>query len=119
MPSLNSWERCSGWIQDALDRAGPFYTLDDVRELVESGEAVFWPGEKSAVVTQFWEFPRNRALSFWLAGGDLDELKAMHRAISHWGKMQGATHSIIAGRAGWVRSLGYEPAYTAMMKDLT
>jgi hypothetical protein len=115
---VSEWDRCRHWIEAALPHGGGFYEIGDIEADVLKGDALFWPGEKSAVVTQFWDFPRAKAINFWLVGGDLDELKVMHRNISAWAKTQGCTHSIIAGRAGWARSLGYTPAWTAMSKEL-
>ncbi len=114
-----SIDRCRPWIEAALKHAGPFYTFDDVKAEVLAGDAILWPGKKSAVVTQFWDFPNSKAINFWLAGGDLDELTAMHDSISEWAKTQGCAHAIIAGRAGWSKALGYKPAWTAMTKELS
>lgn len=116
--SPSDWNRCAPWIEAALEHAGDFYTIEDIRGEVAKGDALFWPGEKAAVVTQFWDFPRTRAINFWLAGGDLTELRQMHDAIRAWAKTQGCEHSIIAGRAGWSRALGYKPAWTAMSKEI-
>lgn len=121
---MTEWDRCAPWIQQALDYHGDgLYSVDDIKGYVETGEAVFWPGEHSAVVTQFYDFPRTKGLNFWLAGGvkdgrGLDELKKMHDSISAWGKLNGCTLSYITGRSGWARALGYKPAWTAMSKEL-
>ncbi len=102
-----------------MERAGDFYVYEDIIDLVLKGDAHLWPGKKSAVVTQFWDFPRERAINFWLAGGDLTELEAMHAEISDWAKSVGCKRSIIAGRAGWAKALGYQPVWTAMCKELS
>jgi hypothetical protein len=121
---LTEWDRCAGWIQQALDEHGvELYTIDDIKGYVEEGEAVFWPGERCALVTQFHDFPRLRALNFWLAGGERDgsglaELKKMHDSVRVWGKLNGCTLSYITGRPGWARALGYKPAWTSMSKEL-
>lgn len=123
---MTEWDRCAPWIQQALDEVGgDLYSIDDIRGYVETGEAVFWPGEHSAIVTQFYDFPRTRGLNFWLAGADLkaggkglDELKKMHDNVRAWGKLNGCTLSYITGRPGWARALGYKPAWTAMSKEL-
>jgi hypothetical protein len=116
---VTEFDRCALWIEAALEHTGGFFNLDDVRERVISGEAIFWPGERSAVVTEWGDFPRGqRVLNFWLAGGDLGELRRMHDAISAWARSQGATHTTIAGRAGWSKALGYRTAWTAMVREL-
>jgi len=118
LASRADWTRCAPWIEAALKHAGDFYEIGDILAEVEAGEALFWPGEKAAVVTQFWDFPRAKAINFWLAGGDMEELRQMHDEIAAWAKARGCTHAIIAGRAGWSRALGYTPAWTAMSKEL-
>lgn len=116
---MTEWERCRPWIEAALTHAGDFYTADDIKAEIDAGDAVFWPGADAAVVTQFWDFPRAKAVNFWLAGGDLEELRVMHDAIIEWAKAKGCDHAIIAGRSGWSRALGYKPAWTAMSKELS
>lgn len=121
--SDDPWSRCAPWIESALEFGGDLYTLDDVRAEVLKGEAILWPGTNSAVVTQFWDFPREKACNFWLAGGDLDELmNEMRPAIEAWAVAQGCARMIIAGRAGWAKVLkqhDYAPVWTALSKDLT
>lgn len=120
---MTEWDRCSRWIEQALEYSGDLYSIDDIKQFVLDGEAVFWPGEECAIVTQFWDFPRKRALNFWLAGAEINqsglaELKKMHDNIRAWGKLNGCTLSFITGRPGWVRELGYKPAWTAMSMEL-
>jgi len=120
MTPLHEWERCKGWIESALEYA-PFYTIDDILSEIEAGEAVLWPGKRSAVVTQFWDFPRTRGLNFWLAGGDLTELtEEMLPVMEAWGREQGCTVFFLAGRLGWNKSMkakGYRPQWTILLKE--
>jgi hypothetical protein len=117
------WERCRPWLEAALAHDGGFHDLVDVAKAIEAGEAHFWPGERSAVVTQFWNFPRRKAVNVWLAGGDLSELvDQMRPDIEAWARAHGCTHFIIAGRPGWARALkasGFAPLWTALGKELT
>lgn len=116
------WERCSPWIENALAYALGTHTIDDVWDMVQRGDAVFWPGKKSAVVTEFHEFPRLKSLHFWLCGGDLKELvRDMRPCIEAWGAAQGATRFTTAGRDGWQRAMspyGYTPQWHICAKDL-
>ncbi len=114
------WARCAPWLDAALARDGGFFALEDVAAAIGRGEAQFWPGKRSAIVTQFWTFPRARALHFWLAGGDLSEITdQMQPVIEAWARDQGCQRSIIAGRRGWLKALpDYRPLWTAMSKDL-
>jgi hypothetical protein len=117
-----AWQRCRGYIEDALEYAGGTHLIEDVEDAIERGEAWFWPGQNSALVTEFLEFPRLKACSYWLAGGDLAELLAMTPEIEHWAKQHGCGRIIECGRPGWVRALkahGYSPIYTVLGKALT
>lgn len=118
----DEWERCAPWLQAALINGGDYYDLSDVEQAVRAGEALFWPGEKSAVVTQVWRFPKATILNFWLAGGDMTEIvDDMRPVIEAYGKVQGCTKTVVVGRLGWVRALkgaGYTPVWTAVAKEI-
>lgn len=86
---------------------------------IAEGAAQFWPGERSAGVTEIVDYPRATVLRIWLAGGDLDELREMHDAACDWGKTQGCHMVQILGRDGWARALdGYEKVHVVMGKKL-
>lgn len=117
-----AWERCKPYIEAALHHARGTHTVDDVWAAVQIGDAQFWPGERSAVVTEILHFPRKKALHFWLCGGDLKELvETIRPAIEAWGVEQGCAVATTAGRNGWRRALeghGYEPAWHVCTKEL-
>lgn len=117
------WARCRTWIEAALGYDGGFETIGSVEHAIATGEAVFWPGEHSAIVTQFWETREGKALHYWLCGGNLSEIvDRMQPQIDAWGKAQGCTRALICGREGWrkvMRRFGYEPLWTAMERQLT
>jgi hypothetical protein len=96
------------WLQPALDDAANRYTFEDVIADVEAGEAHLWAFEKSTVVTRFLDEPAGRTFLYWLAGGDLDEIKEMEPHMTAWGQSQGATRKMLVGRAGWQRALGWK-----------
>lgn len=81
------------------------------------GEYQFWPGERSAGVTEIVEYPRRKALIFWLAGGDLSDLMANIEPVARaWGEAQGCTlfMGYAVDRPGWSRALqrhGYTPSW--------
>lgn len=122
-PFEGEWARCRPWLEAALEYDGGFHGLADVRAAVEAGEAHFWPGVRSAVVTQFWDFPRLKAIHYWLAGGELDEIvEQMQPTINAWGRAHGCEKSIICGRLGWKKPLaacGYEPLWLGMARSLS
>lgn len=114
------WARCRGWIADAVAYCGGTHTVDDVWSEVCAGEAQFWPGERSAMVTNVVEFPRAKALHFWLCGGELEDLLVMLPQIEAWGAQHGCSKFTTAGRSGWRRVLkshGYRELWNVCAKD--
>ncbi|WP_269715752.1 hypothetical protein [Caulobacter sp. NIBR2454] len=117
-----AWERCKPLIAAALEHGYGTHTIDDVLAQIVRGDAVFWPGERSAIVTMFHDNPQGRSLHFWLAGGDMEEIaNEMRPCIELWGKSEGCTRATIAGRPGWIRALrdvGYGAPMSVCMKEL-
>lgn len=117
------FDRCAKWIAAALEHAGGTHTMDDVRDLIDEGRLQLWPGERSAVVTEIVEYPRAKDLHFFLAGGDMDEMRRMRPVIEQWGAAMGCTRVTLAGRRGWARSFlggeGYQERWTVMVKEMT
>jgi hypothetical protein len=91
-------------IESALAFAGNTVTYDDVVREVEGGEAQFWPGPNSCIVTQIDDLPTHKVLIFFLAAGNSAELKVMEPLVIQWGKEQGCVLARLAGRKGWKRS---------------
>lgn len=122
MDLASAWARCAPWVQAALDDAGNTHTLDDIKALIEQGKCQLWLGEASALVTDIMDWPQERALLLWLAGGDLDELRGVLRPQAEdFGKRIGCRRSMIIGRQGWARALkehGYEPMAWICGKEL-
>lgn len=120
---MQEMARCRQWIEAALQYDGDTHNIEDVMLLVASGQVQFWPGERSAIITEVVEHPRKRVLHFWLAGGDLQELDGMHEQIEKWGREQGCTRATLAGRRGWARTFlqgrGYAPQWSVMAKELS
>lgn len=112
------WERCSEYIQKALDHGGNTHGLDDVKSAVLDGRATFWPGRSCALITEVITYPRLRALNIWLAGGDLGELLTYAGAIRNFATQLGCDRLQITGRAGWQRVLGAKAAGTIITEDL-
>ncbi len=97
------FERLAPQLARALKQAWG-YTLDDVRDAVESGKMQLWPGQRSAIVTQILERPQGRELFFFLAAGDMDEVRRLYDIVIAWGKSKGCKHTTFVGRKGWERS---------------
>lgn len=109
-------------LEKALDLAGGTHTWEDVVQAVHTGHLQFWPGVRSAIITEIIEYPRMRTLHFFLAGGNIAELKVMLPPIEAWGQSKGCTSASLTGRLGWSRSFltqdGWTPKAVVMTKDL-
>lgn len=108
------FERLGRHISAALEYAGNSHTLEDVRALVEQGSLQLWPGKDSVILTEILQTPRRRTLHFFVAGGDLEEIRRSYLPILEWGKSVGCTHASLVGRKGWERTfLTREDGWTA------
>lgn len=115
------WSRCAAWLEAALD-AMPARTHDltHVWAEIDAGNAQFWPGERSAAVTQIEVYPLLSAASVWLAGGDLSELRdVMRPKFEAWAKANGCRFVSATGRQGFGRAIGYHPIHWTCAKELT
>jgi hypothetical protein len=116
------FERCTPYIAAALEYSGGTHTVADVAEMIREGRAQFWPGLRSAIVTEINEYPRIKILNFFLAGGDIDELAIMSKFIENWAKMAGCQRITLVGRRGWERSFlkerGYKPKWFVLAKEI-
>ena len=118
--SLAEWERCSPYIQAALEHANGTHSLADVLRLVAQGEAQFWALPDAAIVTEIVKYPQKTTLRFWLAGGNLETLSDAEPKVIEWSKKWGCEAVEIIGRRGWHRALdGYQAKSTIMVKDIT
>lgn len=95
---------CRLLIESALVYAGGSHTFEDVADAVERGEAQFWPGPHSCIVTEIDEQPRRSTLILFLGAGRIEEIEAMMPGILAWGESQGCTSARFVGRKGWTRS---------------
>ena len=114
-PRFADYERL---LSPALRHTEKGTTMDDVREAIRSGRALFWPGEKSAAVTT--EYHAHEFV-LWLAGGDLEELYKMEAAAVDLARERGFSRAVVEdGRKGWgrvLKRLGYREV-RQMVKDL-
>jgi hypothetical protein len=122
MDRIFELNRCRQWIVDALEYSKGTHTFDDIATGVMTQRYQLWPGNESAVVTEVIVYPQFKNLHFFLAGGNLDELKQMRPHIETWGKSVGCTRVTLAGRKGWERTFlkdeGYEPQWFILSKEL-
>jgi hypothetical protein len=106
----------------ALEYSGGTHKIEDIAEGISRGQFQLWAGRDSAVVTEIIVYPQLKDLHYFLAGGDLDELRMMRPIIESWGKEIGCSRVSLAGRKGWERTFlkdeGYEPRWFILCKDL-
>ena len=115
-------ERLRHHVEAALEYSGGTHGIEDIAEGLKKGRFQLWPADDSVMVTEIIVYPRLKNLHFFLAGGDLDELRLMRPLIESWGRDMGCTRVSLAGREGWsktfLRDEGYRPKWFVLSKDL-
>lgn len=113
------WRHYGPYVQAAIDE-GEFCSIGYVRGRVAEGTAALWPGVKSAIVTEIQKYDTEVVLYFWLAGGDLREIKAMVPEIERLcAQHYNCTKAVIKGRRGWERIFPeYAFKFSTFEKDL-
>ena len=116
--------RCRPYIDAALAETGvgrATHTFQDIVEGVTEGRFMFWPGERSCMITELISYPKRRGVHVFLAGGELEEILEMEKDLTKWAKSIGADHISLSGRAGWTRALksaGWGHPLTTLTKEL-
>ena len=122
MSEEEEFERLRHHMAAALEYSGGTHKVEDIAEGIRRGQFQLWPGKNSVVVTEIIVYPQLKDLHYFLAGGDLDELRLMRPIIESWGKEIGCSRVSLAGRKGWERTFlkgeGYEPKWFILCKDL-
>ncbi len=115
------FERCSKWLQDALDYAGNTHDLHHVAKGIKEGHFQFWPAPEAAIVTELVYYPKFTILHAWLVGGNLEQVIEMIPSLDAYGRAFGCSKLTGCGRAGWVRALkrhGFEGIMTTVSKEI-
>jgi hypothetical protein len=117
------WPRCRRlYIEAALANSHGTHSIADIESGIAAGDFQFWPGANSAAITELNRFPRLTAFTFFLVGGDLEELtRTIEPCAVAWARTQGATKVIQFGRRGWLpilAPLGYRPLFAGFSKDI-
>ena len=122
MSEEGEFKRLRHHVAAALEYSGGTHKVEDIAEGIRQGQFQLWPGKNSVVVTEIIVYPQLKDLHYFLAGGDLDELRLMRPIIESWGKEIGCSRVSLAGRKGWERTFlkgeGYEPKWFILCKDL-
>lgn len=121
---VSEFDRCAPWLEAAIVRGGAAQSLEDVFYGVTTGAMQFWPGHRSAMVTELHHHPNGSIECFvLLGGGDIAELEVMLRDVERFAAANSATVVSVLGRRGWERTFltrraGYEPTATLYVKTL-
>lgn len=115
----SAWNDC---LSAAMNEAGNTHNANQVYSLIQTGDALFWLGEKSACVTDFFLTPNHKAVNGWLVGGDLKEiLGPMLSSVEQWAKANGYKYLLMSGRKEWTCAItrkGFEPTHIIFEKAL-
>ena len=98
-----------------------FWPIEAIDRELADGRAQFWSDGSSALVTRVVQYPGGaRVLEALAAAGDMDGLvQAIEPITDDFARMQGLTHRMIAGRAGWARvHKGWRHYQTVLVKDV-
>lgn len=88
----------------AIAATGGTHDVEDVIAAIQGGSMQLWCGPNAHVVTELQQFPRQRHLNVFLAGGSMREIEAMLPHIYEWGRTQDCVKVTFTGRLGWLRS---------------
>jgi hypothetical protein len=121
---MAGFDTISAKLQEALDHEGGSLSLTDVWNAIEAGTMQLWTRGDSALVTTLAPYPSGaKDLVLFLAGGSLEELEPLIAEVTEWGRQQGATRAVAAGRVGWGRSFltksqGWKTAGVVLTRSL-
>lgn len=88
--------------------------MSDVEGMIESGMAQLWECEGAASVSEIVSHPREKWLTVWLSGGDMEKLiNVLLPKMEAMAKAEGCDRVVLGGRKGWKRAL-CENGYSEM-----
>lgn len=97
--------------------------LSDVEAMIADGSAQLWECDGGAAVTEIVAFPRERWLTIWLTGGDMEKLFAETLPdIEAYARVERCHKVVLGGRKGWKKALsphGYSEIASVCAKDVS
>lgn len=113
------WGKCRQYLLPAIEYTHGTHNEDDIIIMVLAGKLKLWEGARSAMLTEFCQFPRMKTLNVFIGGGDLEELQEMEKQLVPFARENGCARITGCGRLGWTKSLpGYEKGGFFMHKDI-
>jgi hypothetical protein len=109
-------------IINALEYARGSHTFDDVAMRVLSGQSTLWVEGSSFAITELIDSPKKRSLHLFLAGGNREDMYALHLRMIKWARQNGVVEATLSGRVGWLRILehmGWEEKHRTLSLDLS
>jgi hypothetical protein len=101
---------------------GGTHTMQDIAEALATGRAQLHAFHGAAFVTEVLIHPNGtRTLNIWLAGGNLDDVRAMVETGAEFGRAMKCDRMTIVGRGGWERAMkeaGFERTAVVLTKHL-
>lgn len=118
-PLENDFERCWPWLCASIERYGHTHEKHHIFDDINNARAVFFPGERCALVGRWIEHPTGlKSANAWLVGGDYDEIKRLVPYWERYSEERGAHQVTVFGRRGWARLPGYEECGWRIIKTL-
>jgi hypothetical protein len=124
------WPVVAPWVAQAMGAEENWPELTFIRDRAMQGYVQLWVSEEPntseidfVMVTEGMQLAHRRVLVIrWLTAVNIEtHLQDLH-ILEDWAKRNGYEDMQIWGREGWkrkMRSLGYEPEFTVVRKDLT
>lgn len=120
MNLFDAWAKAKPILEPAIVETKGTHSVDDVCLMVGLGHFTLWVWEKSALLTEFVQYPRMKVLNCFAGGGDFEELVAKRDAeLVPFAQKNGCSRIVGAGRKGWEKKLpGYQFGGIYMHKDI-
>lgn len=101
--------RCWPWLEASLQQFFQTHTQEQVWDRIIRGQANLFSRKDAVIVGQIINHPIGvRDFRYWLQGGELSELQAMHPHIETWAREHRCDVATGIGRDGWARAMhGY------------
>ena len=117
---MDNRERLLTKIEKALSFGLGTHTVNDVFDLIKSGQMQIFYTEESAVVTEIKQAPRKKYMCIFLVAGKLDGLKRLQYEVIQFAKDQGCDFISGGGRLGWskVATEGWKKRWVLHTYDL-
>lgn len=119
MFTIQRWVKVRDMLLPAIEILEGTHTEEDIVAMLLAGRAGLWIGKDCAAVTEITQWPRFKEVNVFLAGGDMDGLKALKLPLENHARELGCERIVIRGRKGWERvHEDYRFVSIAICKDI-